>query len=141
MTTSKPPDALRLDRETQLDLLFDLLHDLGKYIRMPISLLPENASPQQVREGVEQALTRTRSGPREARGARAIWEMFVSESGGSLSSCSGWESLLTSVEDVLVWEDRLRREALIDRDAVMADFNRVPEAIRALIVEIRGEAE
>ena len=49
-----------MDAEAQLDLLFDLLHDLGKYIRMPLSLLPDSAGEQEVRNAL---LAQLETGP------------------------------------------------------------------------------
>ena len=141
MLTSNPSDSSQIDKEVLVDLLFDLLHDLGKYLRMPVALLPESASSQQVRAAVEQALLRTRSGPDGSCSARWIWEHFLSEIGLALPHFAGWELLRKSVENVLAWEKKLDGLHSGDREAIMADFQEVPAAIRALIVEVRGEEE
>ena len=128
-----------MDAEAQLDLLFDLLHDLGKYIRMPLSLLPDSAGEQEVRNALEQALMRTRSGSGEVHSARVIWETFISDSESGVTAFTCWIPLQSAVEDALSWGERLASQAPIARGEVMADFGRVPEAIRALIIEIRGD--
>lgn len=40
-----------MDDET-MDALLDLSHDLGKYLRLPLALLPVDAGPAEVREAL-----------------------------------------------------------------------------------------
>ena len=62
-----------------LDLLLDLKHDLGKYLQLPVAMLPPDAGPQALREALEDALSRTRRRGDRVQGAAEIWENFRCE--------------------------------------------------------------
>ena len=51
-------------REALVEALYDLKHDLGKYIRLPVAMLPSDATEGEVASAVMQGVERTRSGPR-----------------------------------------------------------------------------
>jgi hypothetical protein len=120
-----------------VDALMDLSHDLGKYLRLPLAMLPPDAGPAAVRGAVETALRRTRVGPSGIRAAREIWEGLREEIAGPLAGNPGFQELEEAVERALAWEAALDggREDL-DRAAVAADFEAVAERIRDLIGEI-----
>jgi hypothetical protein len=119
------------------DALLDLSHDLGKYLRLPLAMLPVDAGPAEVRGALETALRRTRVGPSGVRPAREIWEGLRAEIAGPLAGSPGFQELEAAVEQALAWERALDggREG-IDRAAVAADFEAVAERIRDLIGEV-----
>jgi hypothetical protein len=120
-----------------LDALMDLSHDLGKYLRLPLAMLPADAGPAAVRGAVETALLRTRVGPSGVRPAREIWEGLRAEIAGPLAGSPGFQDLEDAVERALGWERALDDgQEGIDRAAVAADFEAVAERIRDLIGEI-----
>ena len=47
--------------DDMLDALYDLKHDLGKYIRMPVAMLPADAPVQELREALHAAIFATRN--------------------------------------------------------------------------------
>ena len=59
--------------------LDDLAHDLGRHVRLPLALLPESASPAEVRAALERGVNRTRSGPTGVLGAAALLAAFRAE--------------------------------------------------------------
>ncbi|MFO8071015.1 MAG: hypothetical protein R6V85_03985 [Polyangia bacterium] len=128
-----------IGREDLLDALLDLDHDLGKHIRLPVSMLPASASPVELREALATALLRTRRGPRGTSGAREIWREFEREAGGALAGLRGAENLTAALAAALSWEDVLEGGARIDRDALERDLTEVREKIRDLIEEVSGD--
>ena len=124
MTT--PPNG----SEDLLDRLADLQHDLGKYIAMPLSLLPPSAGGEDVVAALRQGLLATRSGPGGVRSARALWEEFRREAADLLA-----ESHRRRLEDVvgraLAWEARLGGP--IDRARAQADLEAVAPAVREVV--------
>lgn len=125
-------------REELLDLLSDLQHDLGKYLRLPLSLLPRDADAAAVRTALETALLKTRRGPAGARAAQEIWEAFLEEARGRLSSFAAFAPLEGAVSRALGWRRALEGGPAIDRAAVEADLGAVSAAIRALIEEVQS---
>ena len=127
----------RADRETVLDLLFDLQHDLGKYLRLPVAMLPAEAAPADLRAALAEALLRTRIGPSGTRSARGVWTAFLAD----LADRPGLdlEALRTSVETALAWETALEADRpLPSRSEILADLDGVTAAIRALIMEVEN---
>lgn len=124
-------------REEMLDILFDLKHDLGKYVRLPLAMLPAGASDKEVVEAVRHALFATRTGPAGTRPARAIWDDFVAEAKGTLEVRTGWPRLQSSVAAALAWETRVHdRATAVSRTEVERDLASVSESIQALIEEL-----
>lgn len=95
-------------KEDLLDLLLDLKHDLGKYIVLPVSMLPADAGTEQVHQALEMALMRTRVGPRGVRSAGQIWKEFVADEQGRLAHLVGRPALTGAVENALALERVLR---------------------------------
>ena len=118
--------------EDLIDAILDLEHDLGKHIRLPVALLPEDAGDSELRETVLRAIGRTRSGPRGTCSARALWEAFAGEVGGALASHPAFEALRGAVERAIAWERRAAEGEILDRRALEADLAAVGERIRAL---------
>ncbi|MGK0357920.1 MAG: hypothetical protein ACI9U2_000203 [Bradymonadia bacterium] len=118
----------RMDLE---DALAELVHDLGKYLRLPLAWLPADASADDVRAAAEQALLATRRAGAETIAAASIWAAFTEEVGDSLTQYPGWTTLTQAVEGAFAWADRL--DGPIDRAAVTADMSAVSPAIRSLL--------
>jgi len=125
-------------REDLLDLLSDLQHDLGKYLRLPLSLLPRDADCAAVRAALETALLRTRRGPGGTRNAQEIWEAFLQEAGGRFCGFAAFAVLEGAVSRALGWRRALEGDALLDRASVEADLGAVATAIRAILEEVES---
>ncbi len=119
-----------------IDAILDLKHDLGKHIRLPVSLLPEDASDAELRETVTRALTKTRSGPTGTRSARDIWEGFVAEAVGAVSSRKAFAPLLESVARALEWEGRAAAGEALDRRSLALELEAVGTRIQELLDEV-----
>jgi hypothetical protein len=119
-----------------VDAMLDVKHDLGKYIRMPIAMLPADAPDALVRAALLQALQRTRSGPRGVRSARFIWDAFCAEAAEVLKEEPAFAALTEAVARALAWEDRAAAAEPIDRSSVEADFAAVGARIQELLDEV-----
>jgi len=119
-----------------VDAILDVKHDLGKYIRMPIAMLPEDATDTAVREALLQALRRTRVGPRGVRSARSIWDDFEAEVAPSLGKEPTFVALADAVARALAWEERAVGAAPIDLRSLEAEFAAVGARIQELLNEV-----
>ena len=124
----------RSDRDDLLDALADLQHDLGKYIAMPLRMLPVEADEAAVRDALERALRRTRSGREGVQSARDLWTAFVAEIPAGLPALADLEA---AVARALAWDTALDDGAAIDRARLEADFEAVGAAARAAIGRLR----
>ncbi len=123
-------------REELLDALYDLQHDLGKYLLQPLMWLPLDADPAQVREAASKALLKTREGPAGTRTADDLWQAFLDEVGAALEDTTAWPQLALAVQQALQWQETLKTaDAPPDRAMITADFKHVAESIRTLIEE------
>ena len=126
-----------MSRDDLLDALFDLQHDLGKYLCLPLSWLPPEATPEEVRQATLKALLETRSGPAGNRSAADLWETFLEEVGEELQSAQQWPALNAAVSRALAWTETAQRaDAPPSRPIITKDFTRVAETIRDLIKEL-----
>jgi hypothetical protein len=121
-------------REEMLDVLMDLKHDLGKYIRMPLAMLPAGAGDEEVTDAVRRGLLETRRGPAGVRSARGLWDEFTVEAKGALGNRAGWQRLESAVFTALTWEERLAGP--LPRLEVDRDLASVGASIQALIEEL-----
>lgn len=128
-------DNGQLSRDDLVDALLDLKHDLGKYIRLPVVMLPVDATAGELRGAVKEAIERTRKGPAGVRSARQIWQGFLDEAGDALADSPALGRLTAAVERALA----LSGEAQLERAAVEAELAAVGEGIRQLIEEVVGE--
>ena len=120
-----------------IDALMDLKHDMGKYIRIPFSMLPASASAGEVALALETALRRTRSGPSGVRSAKEIWEAFSKEAGGFLESKKGYGALARAVAKALNHEAALCGSVpMPDRETLEADMADVGKCIQELVEEV-----
>lgn len=129
--------------EATLELLLDLKHDLGKYLLLPLSLLPRAADDAALRDALERALLRTRTrkvaGQEQVQGAREIWQAFAVELAGSGLPRAQLTGVDAAVERALQWERALQaRDAVLERAAIERDLGAVQSAIAQLIDEVRN---
>lgn len=123
-----------------LEDLLGLKHDLGKYIRLPLAMLDEEASQAEVRKALERALFKTMKKGAAFTGAREIWESFLSAAGDLLSEFDTFVELEKTVEQALSWESALAdRSLIVDRPMMEDDLEAVAQAIQAVIEEVSGE--
>jgi hypothetical protein len=132
--------------DATLDLLLDLKHDLGKYLLLPLTLLPRNADGPAVREALTRALLQTRTRSRAASGAggehpgyvsaRELWAGFSAELARAGLGGARIVPLQQAVERALAWERVLAEQSSIERAAVERDFRAVQAAIAQLIAEV-----
>ncbi len=126
-----PPMSLSPD--DIVDVLDDLQHDLGKYLRLPLAFLPEDASQDALREAAVRALFETRRAGDRVEDAASIWGRFCDEVDGALDTLPTFHALVTRVEHAFAWSHMLREdEGPIDRLRIVADFSAVGQAIRDL---------
>ena len=129
-------DNVKPGRTEIVDAILDVKHDLGKYIRMPIAMLPDDAPDGALKEAILQALQRTRTGPKGPRSARSIWEGFEAEVGGALRGEPGFAALAASVARALAWEERAAAAEPVERSRVTQDFAAVGARIQELLDEV-----
>lgn len=132
---TRPVEAA--DRESLLDLLLDLQHELGKHLVMPIAMLPREADGDAVRAATARALLHTRERGGHPVSAQALWAAADAEGGAALRALPGYPALRGRVHAALAWEARLRSDDGLDRSALLADFRAVGDAIRELLVGLR----
>ena len=125
-TMTKPHDEL-------LDLLADMKHDLGKYLVMPVAMLPHGADEQALREGLRRGLLRTMTRGDEVRGAEALWESFLEEGGDALRGLPGFDDLSERVQTAVAWTARLDDPEPLDREALLRDLRAVGTHIAAMM--------
>lgn len=124
--------------EDLVDLLLDMKHDLGKYIVMPVAMLPADAPQQALRDALHRALRETRPTGGAARSAAELWEGFVAEGGQPLRELSGFSAVEAAMTTAANWNRSLDNEAPIDRQALLSDLRTVGETIGSLIATARG---
>lgn len=129
-TAPMPAEALQ-------ETLFDLKHDLGKYLVLPLAMLPRDAAAADVREALARALLQTRKDRAGTHSARSVWQRFERELEPALSASPAYAALRAAVERALAWEARLASPAALERAAIEADLREVQRAIAALIAEVQ----
>lgn len=125
--------------EDLLDALYDLKHDLGKYIRMPVLMLPKDADPEVVAAEVERAIDRTRKGPTGVRSAMEIYRAFTAEWESVASAFKEYRALENAVERAVAWRRKVKSpDTSWTRAELERDLTQVGETILALIREVEG---
>ena len=123
-----------------LELLDDLQHDLGKYVQLPLIMLPKDAEASVVRSAAYSALFETRRSSKGIESAEVLWTDFRAEVGNQLLGCQCWLPLVSALEAVFAWGPRIEDETqVLDRVKMTEDFCAVNSAIRALQDELDGE--
>ena len=126
------------EREQLIDLVLELQHDLGKYLRLPVAMLPAESGPEDLRAAVVEAVYRTRRGPRGERGAQEIWHDLGAESAGGLDAFGAWERVGRAVEQALGLGAQARSGApLPSREDALAQLSEVASASAELLAEVR----
>ncbi|MGB0679313.1 MAG: hypothetical protein ACPGUV_06590 [Polyangiales bacterium] len=111
-----------------LDRLIELEHDLGKYLRWPLAMLPADASDAEWRQALFTALEHTRRGPDGVQGAAEVWADFIVELGPT--DDRHFQTLAAAVERALGWRQQLEPGApRPDRARVKADFDAVAQCL------------
>jgi hypothetical protein len=128
-----------MQREDLIDAVAELEHDLGKYLCLPLALLPRPAGPEDVRAALCTALLETRKGPRGVQSAEDLWRAFAAEAGPALRGRPAYDRLAAAVAGALAWRAHLSPGEAVERERVEADLRAVAEAIRALREEVEGE--
>jgi len=123
--------------DATLDLLLDLKHDLGKYLLLPIGLLPKDAGEPELRDALRRALLQTRVSRGQSQSARELWQAFAAELGSELAGSAALAQLRAAVERALAWERALAPEVALERALLERDLQAVQAAIAALIAEVR----
>lgn len=123
------------EREHLLDLLSDLKHDLGKYIRLPFMMLPPGADWHETRTALHHALLQTRSGPAGHVPAREIWAGFLRDAEAQVGNLAAFGELEAAVGKALSWERELDGDGPLSRDAIEKDLGAVQDAIQKLRLE------
>ncbi len=132
-------DASKVNTEDLEDALDDLAHDLGKYIHLPLSLLPNEATDSEFRAAAVKALLETRRGPSGTQSAQTIWSQFRDEVGNELEGKPGWTGVVQAVDHALAWASKIRVTAHeLDRAELMNDLTAVTPAIRTLRSQLDG---
>ena len=123
--------------EELVDALYELKHDLGKYIRLPVAMLPKEAPLEDVIAAVTRGIDRTRNGPRGVRSARDIWRAFHAEWGDALGALEIYEALGVAVERAVGWSAQVAAaDSEWRRADVERDLTAVGRGIEALLVEV-----
>jgi len=120
-----------------LDALADLQHDLGKYILLPISMLPGDATDDDVRDALRVALRETRTAPGGTRSAAEIWRGFLAEVGDALEEIPAWTDLTRAVDQALAWEPSIDGNAVLDRRAIQQDLHAVSRVTRRITEQLQ----
>ena len=58
------------------ELLYDLKHDLGKYVQIPVAMLPDNAGKPEIKDALNRALYKTRIAGGKVQSAEQIWQDY-----------------------------------------------------------------
>lgn len=125
--------------EELAETLYDLKHDLGKYIKLPLALLPKDATKLEVAQAVCRGVNETRSGPRGVISAKTLIDEFDVEWGEVLTDISTYDTLKRVVARAIACATKAADDPdALSRDEVMADLAGVSEAIAVLISEVEG---
>ena len=126
------------DRRQLVELLQDLQHDLGKYLRMPLAFLPEGASEGDVVAAIRKGLFETRRSGDGVVTASELWERFLEQAKNDLEGEAAFDTLTHTVERALAWEALVKGEAVeVDRERARKDFDAVGAAIRDAIQALK----
>lgn len=132
-----------VDRETLIEILEDVRHDLGKHLPLPLRLLPADADDGAVRAAARKALRETRRGPDGVTDGARLWADFEAELSDALDGplrAAGprWAALVEAVERALAWAGRL--DGPLDRAALLADLTAVTPAVDRLLDDLDDPA-
>ncbi len=127
------------ERETILNLLRDLNHDLGKYLTLALRFLPSDAGDSELSDTVADSLHRTRNHQDRHESAESIWHRYRAELDPHIKTPyfpeQTWNDLAAAMSKVLSWGKRLP-VTCAQRPEIHDDFFRVPALIKQLIKEL-----
>ena len=127
---------MRLHRDDLIDALMDLKHDLGKYILLPVSMLPADVDQEELRAALASALRNTRVGPESVSNARDIWQAFLTEAEQAATEYKKFVNLRDAVEAALALETQLAADTFLDRSSITKILQNVSERIWMLVEEV-----
>ncbi|MEL6543612.1 MAG: hypothetical protein AAFQ82_03240 [Myxococcota bacterium] len=127
-------------KEALVNELYDLQHDLAKYIRMPLTFLPSHATDSELRDAMRRALRETYRRGDEVVPAHRLWREFVHETPASIRRLESFSTLERAVTRALAWEHSIdQHDQPIDRSSVLTDFAAITASIDLLIVDVEAE--
>jgi hypothetical protein len=122
------------------DVLDTLCHDLGKYLLMPISMLPRDAGPDALRAALCRALHETRRGPGGVETAREIYEAGHAQLRALGATDAQLAPLRAAMQRALACEAWLSDPAREpSREVLLTELGAVRDALTALYLEARHE--
>jgi hypothetical protein len=104
-----------------LELLYDLKHDLGKYVQLPFMMLPQDAEEYDIRDALRVGLFETRSVNNQVKTAKDIWHFFEEALNNQLDSQS-FKLIKDAVIEVFELEKYLNDKSRIDISVVKSCF-------------------
>jgi hypothetical protein len=123
------------DPDLVIDVLADLQHDLGKYLRLPLAWLPADADAYAEQEAADSELVAPHRGPAGTRTAAEFWAACCDEIPTFINSPVA-APLRACVDRALGWVERLGPD--LDRAALTADLNAVGPVITDLIAALEA---
>lgn len=125
--------------ESVVDRLYDLQHDLAKYIRMPLTFLPSHATDVELREALHRALRETYRRGDEIIRAESLWRECVATIPSSVRRSESFQRLENAVTRALAWEHSIDdHDQSLDRQEILSDFGSITAAIDLLIVDVEA---
>jgi hypothetical protein len=126
-------------REELIEVLLDLKHDLGKYIKLPVVMLPKDASSDVLAAQVVRAVQETRKSARGTLSARDLFAAFDEIWQPYLEASPAYERLRRAINDA-EHLSALAKTAPLDltRAEVEPRLCAVSDAIVALLREVEG---
>ena len=126
-------------KEELLEALYDLKHDLGKYIKLPVLMLKKEASAVELSAEVIRAVEQTRKGPKGVLSAQMLLSNFEDEWGTYVEGEATYARLTSAVDDAgaLAMRAKTAPESLTRGEVESVLFS-VADAIEALLREVEG---
>jgi hypothetical protein len=118
------------------ELLEDLRHDLVKYVRLPLRMLPGDAEPDAVRGALECALLRTRESPQQVLSAREIYARVKPALLSAAPDAARLQAFDAALTRVLAWEAALAGSRALDRSQLEADLAALASTLDAWLAEV-----
>jgi hypothetical protein len=127
-------------REALEESLYDLKHDLGKYILLPVSMLPDDATREAVAAQTRRAILQTVKGPRGELSAAALFEKFALEWKETLASFETYREVERSVAAATALLDELAQKGpVLTRARAAAVLGEVSCSIQRLMDEVLND--
>lgn len=125
-----------MDRDSWLEeVLDDLRHDLGKYLQLPLRMLPQAATQAQLRAALSQALLHTRTHGSHSQSARTLWLERRAELAARAPG-PRFAELEAAVESALAWQAALAGDEPLDSARIERDLSAVSGVLEAWLEEL-----